>query len=115
MYVRDIRAFFLYKYNLEEIELKPQEILSCLSGKKQLLRVQHNAGFKKFRSRDTNPENQPLRRPETVKEDTSKSLRMLAQELELSPMTISRHRPSIGKAKKLETWVPHEPSANNKN
>ncbi|KOC60779.1 Histone-lysine N-methyltransferase SETMAR, partial [Habropoda laboriosa] len=44
----------------------------------------------------------------SIEANTRQTVRDLAQEFSVSPMTISRHLKSIGKVKKLDKWVPHE-------
>ena len=43
-----------------------------------------------------------------MEQDPKTTVRELAEELEVSPTTVSTHLKSIGKVKKLDKWIPHE-------
>ena len=48
----------------------------------------------------------------TVEGNLHTTVLELAEDLLVSPMTISRHLKKIGKSKKLDKWVPHKLNEN---
>ena len=50
-----------------------------------------------------------------VETDPRKSVRVLAEELNVDCSTVSRHLADMGNSKKLDKWVPHELNQNQKN
>ncbi|EYC42682.1 hypothetical protein Y032_0522g2904 [Ancylostoma ceylanicum] len=80
--------------------------------------------FKKFRSGDFNLENEPRGRPEVkvdneeltavVEADTPQTPRELAVRFGVSKQTMLDHLNRIGKVKKLDRWVPHDLSEDQK-
>jgi [histone H3]-lysine36 N-dimethyltransferase SETMAR len=64
------------------------------------------------RGRDPKLDDDQLK--ELVESDPRQSTRELAKTLNVDHSTVLRHLESIGKVKKLDKWVPHELTANNK-
>ena len=74
--------------------------------------------FKKFKSGDTNPEDEEGRGwpsdfddaalLETVEEDESLMTKMLAEKFDVDPFAIVRRLKKLGKVWKLAGWIPHE-------
>uniref|UniRef100_A0A5S6Q6E5 HTH_48 domain-containing protein n=1 Tax=Trichuris muris TaxID=70415 RepID=A0A5S6Q6E5_TRIMR len=118
MSFRRFREIFLYEWkNGTSVAVTAQKIniaFGALSvSERTVLRW-----YRKFEQGDESLETEPRGRPETrvdtdtlkelVEADPSRTARELAVDLDVSHTTVNRHVRQMGKVKKLEKWVPHE-------
>lgn len=121
---REIRVIFLYEFKLGHNAAEATRNTNQTFGEDTAKERTVRWWFEKFRSGDMSLENKERGRPETVidndqlkalvEADPRKTVRELAEDLNVSTATISRHLDSIGKVKKLDKWVPHELNENQK-
>jgi histone-lysine N-methyltransferase SETMAR len=122
---QQIRVCMLYEYRLGHNASTATRNINEAWGEDTLSERTTQWWFKKFRSGDMNLENQERGRPGSVidndqlkalvEADKHKTVRELAEDLNVNISTISRHLQSIGKVKKLDKWVPHELNEKQKN
>lgn len=119
-----IRTLYLYEFKLGHGASKANQNINCAFGKGTTNERTIRRWFQKFRDGDESLQEAEGRgRPcsvnnehlnELVKADPCKSTRQFAQELDVSHTTILDHLKQLGKSKKLDSWVPHELSDNQK-
>lgn len=107
-----------YEFKLGHTAAEAYRNIIKVWGDNSLCERSVNNWFAKFRSGDFDLENQDRGRPPTlvdngqlkalIEEDTTKTVRELAADLQVDASTISRHLAQLGKVKKLDRWVPHE-------
>lgn len=115
---RDFRVLFLYEWKSGNNASTAARNINVAFGNDAVNERTVRRWYQKFEAGDENLENEPRGRPElsinddhlklAVEENPRTTVRELAQEFDVSAMTISRHLNSIGKKKKLDKWVPHE-------
>jgi histone-lysine N-methyltransferase SETMAR len=115
---RDFRVIFLYEFKLGHNAAEAARNINAAFGNETASERTIRYWFEKFRAGDTSLENEERGRPESVidddqlralvEEDPRKTVRELAEDLNVSVGTISGHLKIIGKVKKLDKWVPHE-------
>uniref|UniRef100_A0A5S6R3X4 HTH_48 domain-containing protein n=1 Tax=Trichuris muris TaxID=70415 RepID=A0A5S6R3X4_TRIMR len=118
MSFRRFREIFLYEWkNGTSVAVTAQNIniaFGALSVSERTVR----RWYRKFEKGDESLESEPRGRPETrvdtdtlkelVEADPSRTVRELAVDLNVSHTTVHKHVRQMGKVKKLEKWVPHE-------
>lgn len=122
---KQIRAIFLYEFKLGRKAAETARNINDAIGLGTVQERTVQLWFKKFRSGDESLEDEEGRgRPSEVdndqlraiiEADTLKTTREVAEELNVNQSTIVRHLVQIGKVKKLDKWVPHELTENQKN
>lgn len=122
---RDFRAIFFYEFKRGSNASEATRNIVAAFGEDSVKERTVRYWFKKFKDGDTNLDNEERGRPgsaidddqlkELVEADPRTTVRMLAEELEVSIGTVSNHLRQIGKSKKLDKWVPHELNENKKN
>lgn len=115
---QQIRTCMLYEFKLQHNATQAAENINVAWGEGSTNVRTTQRWFKKFRDDDFSLVNEDRGRPishlsedclqAAVEENTRKSVRELAQDLNVSKSTVSVHLKKIGKVKKLDSWVPHE-------
>ncbi|CAK9826443.1 Histone-lysine N-methyltransferase SETMAR [Anthophora retusa] len=125
MDIKQVRVIFLYEYKLGHKAAAATRNINSAFGEDTVNERTVQRWFKKFRSGDESLEDEDGRgRPSLVDNDQLKALveadprttvRQLAQQLNVSYPTVIDHLRQLGKSKKLDKWVPHELSVDQKN
>ena len=121
---KELRLLFLYEFKLGHNAAVAASNIDLAFGEGTANQRTIRRWFEKFRSGDMNLENEPRGRPEsvvneehlraTVEANPQTTVRALAIDLGVSIATVSQHLAAIGKVKKLDKWVPHELTDNQK-
>lgn len=122
---RQIRTIFLFQFKLGRKAVETARDINDAFGPGTTNERTAQWWFKKFRSGDEGLEDEERSgRSSDVNNDQLRTLveanprttvRELAEELGVTPVTISNHLQKIGKLKKLDKWVPHELNEHQKN
>lgn len=122
---KQIRTIFLFEFKLGRKAAEAAREINDAFGPGTTNERTVQRWFKKFRSGDESLEdeegrgrlseidNDQLRA--AVEANPRTTVRELAEELHVTPITVSRHLKEIGKLKKLDKWMPHELNENKKN
>uniref|UniRef100_A0A5S6QMM3 HTH_48 domain-containing protein n=1 Tax=Trichuris muris TaxID=70415 RepID=A0A5S6QMM3_TRIMR len=124
MSFRCFREFFLYEWkNDTSAAVTAQKINTAFVAHSVSERTVRR-WYRKFAQGDESLESEPRGRPQTrvdtdslkelVEADPSLTVRELAADLDIAHSTVHSHLRRMGKVKKLETWVPHELTKNQK-
>uniref|UniRef100_A0A0N5B7H1 HTH_48 domain-containing protein n=1 Tax=Strongyloides papillosus TaxID=174720 RepID=A0A0N5B7H1_STREA len=115
---RDIRAIMLYEFKRGTNAAKTTQKINETFGENLVNTSTVQRWFKKFKEGNENLENEERGRPEPVIDNEElrkaieanprKTVRALAEDLNVSKSTISLHLKEIEKAKNLDKHVPHE-------
>ena len=121
---RDFRLLFLYEWKSQHNAAEAARNINAAFGDNSVNERTIRRWYEKFENGDESLSNEDRGRPETVlNDDTLRALveanpantvRDYAQELNVTPITVSRHLKIIGKVKKLDKWIPHELNENQK-
>lgn len=113
-----IRVVYEYEFRRGTTAAEATRRICAVFGEGSTTRATVNNWFQKFKDGNFDLANQPRGRPESkvnndelkavVESDPSQSTRVLASTFGVSVPTILKHLDEIGKKKKLEKWVPHE-------
>ena len=113
-----IRVIFLYEFKLGRNATETAKKINQVFGPDVVNDQTIRRWFDKFRTGNTSLVDEPrLGRPGTVDDDVLRDLveadplitiRELAAELSVSHTIILKHLKAMGKAKKLDKWIPHE-------
>lgn len=108
---RDFRAIFFYEYKLGHNAAQATRNIIGAFGELAISERTVQWWFKRFKSGNTNLDNEERGRPNTVidnnklkilvEADPCTTVRELAEQLDVSKSTVSDHLCSIGKSKKL--------------
>ncbi|XP_061024038.1 histone-lysine N-methyltransferase SETMAR-like [Dama dama] len=122
---KQIRAIFLFEFKMGRKAAETTRNINNAFGPGTAKERTVQWWFKKFRQGDESLEddersarpsevdNDQLR--EIIDADPLKTTRKIAEELKVNHSTVVRHLKQIGKVKKLNKWVPHELTENQKN
>ncbi|XP_065799354.1 histone-lysine N-methyltransferase SETMAR-like [Muntiacus reevesi] len=122
---KQIRAIFLFEFKMGRKAAETTRNINNAFGPGTAKERTVQWWFKKFRKGDESLEddersarpsevdNDQLR--EIIDADPLKTTRKIAEELKVNHSTVVRHLKQIGKVKKLNKWVPHELTENQKN
>uniref|UniRef100_A0A0K0E9X1 HTH_48 domain-containing protein n=1 Tax=Strongyloides stercoralis TaxID=6248 RepID=A0A0K0E9X1_STRER len=115
---RDIRIIMLYEFKRGTNATKTTQNINEAFGEDVVSTSTVQRWFKKFNEGNENLENEDRGRPcstvdndelqAVVEADPRQTLGQLAEALNVSTATVSRHLKEIGKTKKLDKWIPHE-------
>uniref|UniRef100_A0A0K0E6W8 HTH_48 domain-containing protein n=1 Tax=Strongyloides stercoralis TaxID=6248 RepID=A0A0K0E6W8_STRER len=115
---RDIRIIMLYEFKRGTNATKTSQNINEAFGEDVVSTSTVQRWFKKFNEGNENLENEDRGRPcstvdndelqAVVEADPRQTLGQLAEALNVSTATVSRHLKEIGKTKKLDKWIPHE-------
>lgn len=121
---KEIRIIYLYEFNLGHNAAEATRNINTAFGNGTASDRTTRRWFEKFRSGDTDLENMPRGHKPTVientilkdmvEEDSRLTIREIAVRMNIHYSTVSRHLQAMGKVKKLDKWVPHELTENNK-
>jgi histone-lysine N-methyltransferase SETMAR len=116
--MQDFRVLYLYEFKLGHNAAEAARNINSAFGVKERTKRTVRVWFKKFSSGDFSLQNEERGRPLTkipendlkvaVENDPRTTVRQLAATFNVSNQTISKHLNTIGKKKKLDKWVPHD-------
>nr|ABQ88321.1 transposase [synthetic construct] len=122
---KQIRAIFLFEFKMGRKAAETTRNINNAFGPGTANERTVQWWFKKFRKGDESLEDEERSgRPSEVDNDQLRAIieadpltttREVAEELNVDHSTVVRHLKQIGKVKKLDKWVPHELSENQKN
>ncbi|VDO65584.1 unnamed protein product [Heligmosomoides polygyrus] len=122
---RVIRGIYLYEFKLGTTAKEADEKINAAFGQGYSTIRMAYRWYQKFRNGDESLEEHEGRGRhsdvdedklrDVVEEDPHKGTREIAKVLGVSRNTAARHLKEIGKTKKLERWVPHELSEEQRN
>lgn len=122
---RDFRNIFFYEFKLGRNAAQTARNINKVWGESSVNECTVQRWYQKFRSGNTNLDDEPhARRPsaidneklkQLIEADSRKTTREVAEELNVNQSTVLRHLKQIGKTKKLDKWVPHELTEQQKN
>lgn len=120
----ELRSILLYEFKLGSNATETARNINIAFGDGTVNIRTVQRWFTKFRSGDTDLRNEARGKPGTVVEDDhlralveadpSRTLKSIAEELNVSCKTIGNKMKTIGKVKKLQKWVPHLLTENQK-
>lgn len=120
----EIRTIFLYEFKRGTSASKTARNINEAFGENIVSRATAKRWFKKFKEGNYCLENEERGRPESVVDNEElkrvvesnprQTVREIAGTLEVSKSSISRHLQQIEKVKKLDQWIPHELTENQK-
>lgn len=122
---KQLRAIFLYEFKQGRKAAEATRNINQAFGQRTAIERTVQWWFARFRNGEESLEDEEHgSRPSEVddhqlntliKSDPTKTTRELAEELNVDQSTVVRHLHLIGKVKKLDKWIPHELSENQKN
>ncbi|XP_065663076.1 histone-lysine N-methyltransferase SETMAR-like [Hydra vulgaris] len=122
---RQIRTIFLFQFKMGRKAAETARDINTAFGPETTNERMAQWWFKKFRSGEESLEDEEGRGRLSeidddqlralIEADPRKTIREVAEELNVHNSTVDRHLKQIGKSKKLSKWVPHELNENQKN